>query len=197
MKLQKIIPLFLLLPAFATMQAKTKEPYKLPAAFNMAQFVWVEAVDGQEFNPRLIPEDRQAIGDVYKALYDWKRYIVVASRDQADLTFVVRTGRLAEAGVGVQAGNGPVVAPGGRAGGPVPVRGPMPGNGVTVEGQVGSPDDLLEVYQRNPNDTHGMLLWKRTEADGLDHPDVPLFKQLKSEIEHDYPVQTASKSSKP
>ncbi len=180
MKLQKIIPLILVLvPAFTAVQAKTKKPYKLPAAFNMAQFVWVEAVDGQEFNPRLIPEDRQAIGDLYKALYDWKRYMVVANRDRADLIFVVRKGRLAESGVGIQAGNGPVVAPGGRAGGPVPAGGPMPGNGVAVGAEVGPPDDLLEVYQRNPNDTQGVLLWQRTQADGLDHPDVPLFKQLK------------------
>ena len=72
-----------------------------------------------------------------KALYNWKRYIVVTSRDQADLIFVVRMGRLAEGACRRSSWYGPVVAPGGRAGGPVPVRGPMPGNGVTVEGQVG------------------------------------------------------------
>ncbi len=191
MKLLKTITLLLVVvPALISLQAKTKKPYKLPALFNQAQYVWVEAVDGQEFNPRLLPEDRQAIGDVYQALYNWKRYVVVTQRDQADLIFVVRIGRVAEGRVGVLVGTGP-------QGGPQPAGAPGPSHGVGVGGEVGPPDDLLEVYSQSPNDTHGTLIWQRTLADGLDHPEVPLFKQLKDEIEHDYPVQTASKSSKP
>jgi len=190
MKPLKMIALFLILaPAFTAAQAKTKKPYKLPAVFNQAQYVYVEAVDGQEFNPRLLPEDQQAISDVYAALYDWKRYIPVIKRDEADLIFVVRVGRVAEGRVGVLVSSGPQ--------GTQPAGGPGPSHGVGVGGEVGPPDDLLEVYQRDPDHDHGTLLWQRTEADGLDHPDVPLFKQLKDEIEHDYPVQTASKQKKP
>ncbi len=192
MKLLKTCTLLLVLvPAMATLQAKTKKPYKLPAEFNQAQYVWVEAFDGQEFDTRLIPEDRQAIADVYKALYDWKRYVVTTQRDQADLIFVVRKGRVAQADVGVLVNRGPQGVPNQPAGGA------GPGTGVAVGGEVGPPDDLLEVYERNPNEAHGALLWERTLADGLDHPDVPLFKQLKDQIEHDYPVQTASKPPKP
>ena len=191
MKPLKMIALFLMLaPAFAVVQAKTKKPYKLPATFNLATYVYVQAVDGQEFDPRLLPEDRQAISDVYAALYSWKRYVPVIKRDEADLIFVVRVGRLAEGRVGV------VVSPGPQ-GGSQPTGGPGPSHGVALGGDVGPPDDLLEVYQKDPNHDHGTLLWQRTEADGLDHPDIPLFKQLKEQIEHDYPTQTASNQKKP
>jgi hypothetical protein len=194
MKTLKTIALILALaPALATLQAKPKKPYKLPAMFNQARYVYVEAVAGQEFDPRLNSYDRQAIADVESALNDWNRYLLTTERDQADLIFVVRKGRVAEANVGVQVGPGPQGAPG------RPANGPLPGNGVggTVGGGVGPPDDLLEVYLPNPNEAHGTLLWQHTLADGLNPPDLSLFKQLKDEVEHTYPSQTASKAPKP
>ncbi|HEV2175162.1 MAG TPA: hypothetical protein VGR71_16435, partial [Nitrospira sp.] len=82
MKPLKMITLLLaLLPALVTIQAKPKKPYKLPAVFDQARYVYVEAVDGQEFDPRLDPDDRQAIADVYNAVSDWKRYVVTTRRD--------------------------------------------------------------------------------------------------------------------
>ena len=190
MKLLKTITLCLVLaPALATVQAKTKKPYKLPAMFNQARYVYVEAVAGQEFDPRLDPYDRQAIADVNKALDDWNRYVLTTRRDQADLIFVVRKGRVAEANVGVQVSSGPQGGPG------RPTNGPLPGNGVgtSVGGEVGPADDLLEVYLPNPTDAHGTLLWQHTRADGLNTPELALFKQLKDEVERTYPNQTASK----
>jgi hypothetical protein len=178
-------------PSLATLQAKPKKPYKLPAVFNQARYVYVEAVAGQEFDPRVNPEDRDAIADVDNALHDWNRYVLTIRREQADLIIVVRKGRLATAKVGVQAGSGPQGTPS------RPASGPFPGNGVTVGGEVGPPDDLLEVYIPNPNDAHRMLLWQRSLADGLNPPQLNLFKQLKDEVERAYPIQTANKASKP
>jgi len=192
MKPLKTITLFLVLvPAVATLQANTKKPYKLPALFNQARYVYVEAVAGQEFDPRLDPDDRQAIADVDKALHDWNRYVLTIRREQADLIFVVRKGRLVTAKVGVQVGSGPQGAPG------RPADGPFPGNGVAVGGDVGPADDLLEVYVPNPNDAQGALLWQRTLPDGLNPPQLTLFKQLKDEVERTYPSQTGNKPSKP
>lgn len=189
--LKTITLLLVLVPALATTQAKNKKPYKLPAMFNQARYVYVEAVDGQEFNPRLNPDDRQAIADLSEAVDSWKRYILTVRRDQADLIFVVRKGRLAEADLGVQVGSGPRNSPN------RPAAGPLPGNGVALGGRAGPPDDLLEVYVRNPDDTRGALLWQRTLADGLNPPDITLFKQLKNEVETTYPIQTASTAPKP
>lgn len=187
--LKTITLLLVLVAVLDTAQARTKKPYKLPAAFNQARYVYVEAVDGQEFDPRLNPDDRDAIAAIDKALYDWKRYVPTTRRDEADLIFVVRKGRLAEAGVGVHLGSG-------RQGVP-PASGPLPGNGVAVGGAVGPPDDLLEVFQPNPNDPRGTLLWLRSLADGLNPPDLLLFKQLKDQVESTYPNQSAAKTSKP
>lgn len=200
-RLTTIVLILMLVPAFAGAKVKTKDS-KLPAVFNMAQFVWVEAVDGQEYNPRLFPEDRQAIGDVYKALSNWHRYIIVAQRSQADLIFVVRKGRAVTADAGVQAGNGPVRFPGGRAGAPTGPgggqgTGPVGGTGTMVGSEVGSPDDLLQVYEITPDNPQGTLIWQRTLADGLNAPRLTLFTQLKDEIDREYPMQTASKAPKP
>ncbi len=186
-----IMLLLLLLPALATIQAKPKKPYKLPAAFEQARYVYVEAVDGQEFDPRLDPDDRDAIADVDRALYDWNRYIVTTRREEADLIFVVRKGRLASATLGGQVSSAPPMGPGRSAGGQ------YPGNGVAVGGEVGPPDDFLEVYLPNPNEARGALLWQRTLPDGLNPPQLTLFKQLKDEVERTYPTPPPKKPSKP
>ncbi|HMG87258.1 MAG TPA: hypothetical protein VK574_16115 [Terracidiphilus sp.] len=189
--LKTIILLLVLMPSLATVQAKPKKPYKLPVAFDQARYVYVEAVDGQEFDPRLDPDDRQAIADVDQALDGWKRYVLTIRREQADLIFVVRKGRLATATVGGQVGSGP------RGGPSRPANGPIAGNGVAVGGEVGPPDDLLEVYLPDPGNARGALVWQRTLADGLNSPQLTLIKQLKDEVERTYPLQTATKASKP
>ena len=60
-----------LLPALVSLQGKTKQPI-VPAVFNNARYIYVEAVDGQQFDPRLYPEDRQAIADVQDAMRAWQ-----------------------------------------------------------------------------------------------------------------------------
>jgi hypothetical protein len=69
-------------------EAKPKnQKVDLPAVFKNAQYVYVEAYDGDLLNPKLVPEDRQAIYNVEQGLKDWKRYAIVLQRDQADLVF--------------------------------------------------------------------------------------------------------------
>ena len=189
--LKAITLLLLLVSALANLQAKPKKPYKLPAAFEQARYVYVEAEDGQEFNPRFNPDDRDAIADLDRSLYDWNRYIVTTRRDQADLIFVVRKGRLATATLGGQVSSAPQAGPNRPAGGP------MSGNGVAVGGEVGPPDDFLEVFLPNPNEARGALLWQRTLHDGLSPPQLMLFKQLKDEVERTYPTPAPTKTSKP
>jgi hypothetical protein len=222
MKPLKLIALCLvLMPALATVQGKTKKPYKLPETISQARYFYVEAVDGDEFNPRLLPEDREAIADVEKALNKWDRYTLTTRRGDADLIFVVRKGRLADANVGVSGSAGPQGGAGTQVGtrpqdcngpqggnGPQNVPGragcaPGPGIGVAAGGEVGPADDLFEVYVTNtgaansPNGPRGTLLWMHTLAGGLDSPELLLFKQFKDQVERDYPPQTASQTQKP
>jgi hypothetical protein len=192
--LNKVALVVVLGPALVPLQAKTKKPYKLPAVFNQARYFYVEAVDGQQYDPRLYPEDRQAIADTIRALQKWNRYTYTVQRDQADLIFVVRKGREVETRVGIQVGTGTQGLPGRPSTTPGTTG---PGVGTAAGGEVGPPDDLLEVYMQTPNEPYGTLLWQRSEAYGLDGPNVRLLQVLKDEVEKAYPPQTASQAQKP
>jgi hypothetical protein len=137
---------------------------------------------------RLLAEDRRAISDVEDALRDWKRYVVAARRDEAELLFVVRKGRIASAqGGGIGVGN---TVPGnqgqGRTNPPT-----TPEAEASVGAEVGPPDDLLNVYILTPKDGRQGPIWKQYLKDGLDKPSIPLFKQLKETVE------AAQKAQKP
>jgi hypothetical protein len=75
--------------------AKKKKDVPLPQLFCQAQFVYVQGFDGDVTNPYLPPEDRDAAEGLENRLQDWKRYTLVMNRNEADLVFVVRTGRVA------------------------------------------------------------------------------------------------------
>jgi hypothetical protein len=201
--LKAIALLILLLPAVPGVQGKTKKPYVLPAVLNHARYVYVQAVNGDEFDPRLDPEDRQAIANVQAALHGWSRYTLVIRREEAELVFVVRKGRLAQARAGVTAGGGAQGGtgrqspsqPSGQSSNQPPGLG-GPGVGVAVGGEVGPPDDLFEVFKPNPDGVLGSPLYMRTLADGLSGSKPSLFEQFKNAVEHDYPSQTASQPQK-
>src|SRR5258708_4165329 len=78
----------------------------VPEVFAHARFVYVEGMDGGEFDRNLNPEDRMAIADVRDFLKKWGRYTISYERDKAELIFVVRKGRLAEADADVGISNG-------------------------------------------------------------------------------------------
>jgi hypothetical protein len=188
------ILLLVLLPALVLAQSKTKKP-KLPAVFNHARYVYVEAVDGQEFDPHLYPEDRQAIADVQDALRTWNRYALTTRREDADLVIVVRKGRVVEAKVGVVVssssgpqGNPSPGQPRGQAG---------TGVGVVAGGEASIPDDLFEICQLNPDGKLSSPLWMHTFPGGLDGPKVFLLQQFKDAVEHAYPSQPANQAPKP
>lgn len=194
MKLYKAgVLLLAFVPMLASARKKTSKPV-VPAVFNQAQYVYVQAMDGDEFNPNLLPEDRQAIADVMTAIQGWKRYVLVYQRSQADLVFVVRRGRLVTGRGSVGITRGPARLPGqgpGQQGAPIPQQ----GNGTVIGagGEVGPPNDLLWVCTMDANGKLNSPLWSRTEKDGLDSPDVPLFKEFKRVVDQAYPPSTASK----
>ena len=182
-----LLLLVLLFPGPA--QSKKKDP-QIPALFRQARYVYVEAVDGDEFNPRLYPEDRQAIADVREALQAWHRYTVTIRREDADLIFVVRKGRLGAATVfaGTRIGSRPSVSQTpDQDPNRDPARYPNSGTDVGASGEVGSPDDLLFVEARNPDGWRGTRIWMQSRADGLNTPEIPLFKQIKEAVDKAYP----------
>ena len=140
--------------------------------------------------PGLYPEDRDAISDVQQGIRDWNRYAVAINREDADLIFIVRKGRIAgvQGRVGVSGGSPR------QPGAPVPGSDPRQdgiGTSVGAAGEVGPPDDLLRVYTQTPD---GKLTAhsSREMKDGLDAPSVLLLQQLKQAVEHAYPPVPSS-----
>ena len=186
------LPCLLLLLLFfpGPAQSKRKDP-DIPALFRQAHYVYVEAVDGDEFNPRLYPEDRQAITNVRHALQTWNRYALTIQRQDADLVFVVRKGRLAAAKVfsGVHIGSRVPAAqtPDQNPNRDDPARYPNSGTEVGASGEVGSPDDFLFVDAVNPDGGRGARIWMQSRTDGLNTPEMPLFKDIKDAVDKAYP----------
>jgi hypothetical protein len=162
--------------------AKSKS---LPEIFKIAQYVRVEAYNGDALNPSVIPDDRRAIFDVEQQLKDWQRYAVVYQRDRADLVFLVRKGRIASATgrAGVDVGTQPRQ----RGQSPQePTRGD-PSLGVGAAAEAGPADDLLEVFIVDPSGHLNGPIWTHTLRDGLEAPALPLFQQLKHAVDTTYP----------
>jgi hypothetical protein len=175
-------------------EGKPKKP-DVPGVFQNAKYVFVEAVDGDTFKPGLYPEDRQAIYDVQDSLRDWNRYTLTTRRDEAELVFVVRKGRLAGAQVhgGISGGSRPQP-------GQAPSQGPGLGQGQTrdgteigARGEVDPEDDLLRVYVQNDGKLNA-IVWTRELEDGLEAPAVQLVKQLRAAVERAYPQTPTAKT---
>ena len=201
----------LVLALLPTLVVAEKKPKKLsiPAAIGQAHYVYVEAVDGQEFNPNLQPADRIAIADLRDALREWGRYTFTADREKADLVFVVRKGRRASAGMrgGMANDDDQISQPSPQ--GPLSQSGPRgtqnssmqfpseqqrePGIGMGSES--GSEDDILRVYQLNANGKLSGTLWMHSMPNGLSAPRLLLFKQFRDTVEKEYPQRPAPAES--
>jgi hypothetical protein len=188
--------LVLSLFVFGTAGAKSKKE-KVSAAFRNARFVYVQSIDGDALDPRLYPEDREAIFDVQQRMRDWNRYTVTFRREEADLVIIVRKGRSAAAqartGIAIGRPAQPNSYPGQASG----QGSAQPGNGpvVGVGAEVGPSDDLLRVFIGSPD---GKLLgpvWSRELEGGLDTPSVELVRQLKDAVEEAYPQSSPHSST--
>jgi hypothetical protein len=196
MRPHRAIFFLLVFPAVLLVQAKDKKQPVVPAIFGQARYVYVEAVDGQEFDPNLYREDREAIADVRDALQDWNRYFLTAERQQADLVIVVRKGRAVSANVAVIPGGrpGPGVG-GGQSPGQQRDGMPMGGPATEIGTEAGPPDDFFEVLQMNPDGGLSSPLWERSMPDGLDAPRVLLLRQFRDAVEKAYPNKPAAQST--
>ncbi len=64
---------------------------QLPRTLANARFVYVTAYDGDQFNPQLLPEDRDAIVRVQDAIQKWGKLIVVYRPQDADIILAVES----------------------------------------------------------------------------------------------------------
>src|SRR5215471_13121458 len=89
MKKTVIISFALLLLSTAAMATTTVPPF--PKTLNNARYVYVTSYDGDEYNPHLLPEDRQAIVSVQEAIQKWGHYILVYRPEEADMILMVQS----------------------------------------------------------------------------------------------------------
>lgn len=154
---------------------------EVPKILLTSRYVYVEAIDGDMSNPRVLPENRKAITDLQYVLQHWKRYIITAKRREAEIVFVVCKGSLASVKGGVGAHGGTNERTGASA---------------SLDAQVGLLDDRLEVYILNPDESLMGPIWRHSLKDGLDSPEMPLFAQFKKAIDT-ASKQAASKAGNP
>jgi hypothetical protein len=186
-----LLAIGVLITSAASAQAPSNRQEQVPKAILNSRYVYVEAWDGDFFNPHLLPEDRKAISDVQNALQTWRRYWVTVKRREAEILVVVRKGRIASinASVGGNIGTGP-----GGSGSHDDLGSNRPraegGDKAGVGPEIAGRDDIFFVYLVNENGSLIGPMWIRHQKNGLDTPDIPLFKQFKESIEAASKVST-------
>src|SRR5271156_3510076 len=71
---------------------KVNAPQNIPAfpgTLVNARFIYVTSYDGDQFDPNLLSEDRQAIATVQDAMQKWGKFILVYEPHQADIILMV------------------------------------------------------------------------------------------------------------
>jgi hypothetical protein len=69
--------------------AQAGQPF--PGTLRNARYVYVASYDGDEFNQRLLPEDRDAIVSVQNAIQKWGKLILVYKPEDADIILLVQS----------------------------------------------------------------------------------------------------------
>lgn len=166
--LKRIATVWLLLIFALALKAEDKNP--IQAVVKNATYVMVTTYSGDIFSPDVSPDDRRAAQNVQDAIQKWGRYKLVYNRADADLILVVRTGRLAEVKGGVQVGTQRVGDTTSRS------------HGSAIGGEVGDPQDTLEVYVASRG-INGPPLWRGCAPGGLKAPEMQLVKEFRSKVE--------------
>ncbi len=92
MKKNIFVPVLLILAlGTLSMAADSVKTPPLPRTLANARYVYVIANDGDQFDPQLLPEDRDAIGRVEDGLRKWGKLIVVYKRQDADIVLSVQS----------------------------------------------------------------------------------------------------------
>ena len=60
-----------------------------PGILANARYVYIASYNGDQFDPNLLPEDRDAIGAVQNAIQQWGKLIIVYRPSEADIIILV------------------------------------------------------------------------------------------------------------
>ena len=188
-----LLAVFLLAAAPVYGKPKKDKP-DLPKIFDTAQYVYVEALGVDRDTPDLYSEDHEAIANIREALHNWGRYSLITDRDHADLVLVVHRGRRDRSDP--PSPSGPPIFGGGQH---PPGKSPFPGGSNDPsnpsagghrddsQDEVITNDDQLSVYIANGSGSLTGPIWMRNRKNGLNAPQLQIFKQLKQDVDTAYP----------
>jgi len=71
--------------------AAPKAAPRLPKTLANSRFVYVTSYDGDEFNPNILPDDREAISRVQDAIQKWGKLTLVYKPADADVILAVES----------------------------------------------------------------------------------------------------------
>jgi hypothetical protein len=75
--------------ALAAPNPTTAKVPAFPGILANARYVYVASYDGDQFDPNLLPEDREAIGAVQNAIQNWGKLTLVYQSSDADIIILV------------------------------------------------------------------------------------------------------------
>jgi hypothetical protein len=73
----------------ATPNPSTAKVPAFPGILANARYAYVASYDGDQFDPNLLPEDRNAIGAVQDAIQNWGKLMIVYRPSEADIIILV------------------------------------------------------------------------------------------------------------
>jgi hypothetical protein len=92
MKRFSLVAISLILAGVSALAVSNPSTTKVPAfpgTLANARYVYVASYDGDQFNPNLLPEDRNAIGAVQNAIQKWGKLTIVYRPSEADVIILV------------------------------------------------------------------------------------------------------------
>src|SRR5215470_5709090 len=75
--------------ALAALNRTTAKTPAFPGTLANARYVYVASYDGDQFDPNLLPEDREAVNAVQDAIQNWGKLTLVYQPSQADIVILV------------------------------------------------------------------------------------------------------------
>ena len=75
--------------ALAAPNLSTEKVPAFPGTLANARYVYVASYDGDQFDPTLLPEDRDATGAVQNAMQNWGKLMIVYRPSEADIIILV------------------------------------------------------------------------------------------------------------
>ncbi len=87
--LAMILVAMTVLSAMATSSPTTANVPTFPGTLANARYVYVASYDGDQFDPNLLSEDRQAISAVQDAIQKWGKLTLVYHPSEADINILV------------------------------------------------------------------------------------------------------------